>query len=276
MRVNVLGTIEVNRGDRMLRPTGAGQRALLAALTLEQGKVVPVDRLTRIIWGDAPPATARTKIQAHVSAVRQAIGSSVHDSSGPLLTIPPGYLLSEQNAVTDLAEFSALADRGHRAADAGLTDLASSLLGEALVLWRGPAFADVSAPAIRGAATMLAGRRLLAAEAKAEADLTLARWGTVVTELSALLISYPLRERLRGLLMLALHGLGCRADALSVYRAGHQLMVQELGLEPGAWLRGHYRRILADDGEPTETSRLKACAPETMPPALSLSPGSAA
>lgn len=275
MRVNVLGTIEVNRGGRVLRPTGAGQRALLAALALEQGKVVPVDRLTRIVWGDAPPATARTKIQAHVSAVRQAIGSSVHDSSGPLLTIPPGYLLSEQNAVTDLAEFSALAERGHRAADTGQADLASSLLGEALVLWRGSAFADVSAPAIRGAATMLAGRRLLAAETKAEADLALARWGTVVTELSALLISYPMRERLRGLLMIALHGLGCRADALSVYRAGHELMVQELGIEPGGWLRGHYRRILADEARPEGIPSLEP-GPETTAPAPALSSDSAA
>jgi DNA-binding SARP family transcriptional activator len=247
MRVNVLGPIEITADNRIIRPTGQAQRALLAALVLDHGKVVPVGRLTALLWGDHQPATARTKIQCHVSALRQVIGSGPRDAAGPLLTIPPGYLLTERAVVTDLAEFGSLVARGTQAAETGQPASAASLYGQALALWRGTAFADVSAPQIRAAAGVLAEQRLLAAEAKAEADLALGRCGTVVAEMSAWLISHPLRERVRGLLMMALHNLGCRADALTVYRAGHQMIAEELGFEPSAWLRGVYQRILTDD-----------------------------
>jgi DNA-binding SARP family transcriptional activator len=250
MLINILGPIEIIDHGRQVQLAGNGQRVVVACLAAEHGKIVPVDRLALALWGDKPPANARTKIQAHVCAIRQAIGCGVRDANSSLLTIPPGYMLSREGMETDLAKFDALAARGGKAAEAGQPDIASALLGDALALWRGAAFADVSAPLIRATAGVLEERRLLAAETKAEADLALARWGTMVTELSALLISYPLRERLRGLLMLALHGLGCRADALTVYRAGHQLMMEELGLEPSAWLRSQYRRILADETEP--------------------------
>jgi len=251
MLINLLGPIEIIDHDRQIRLVGNGQRVVIASLAADHGKIVPVERLATALWGSNPPASARTKIQAHVSAVRQAIGCGVRDANSPLLTIPPGYMLSREDTQTDVAKFDVLAGRGSAAAEAGQPGMASSLLGDALMLWRGAAFADVGAPPIRAAAKVLEERRLLAAETKAEADLALGRWGTMVTELSALLISYPLRERLRGLLMRALHGLGCRADALSVYRAGHQLMMEELGLEPSAWLRGQYRRILADEPEPS-------------------------
>jgi DNA-binding SARP family transcriptional activator len=57
----------------------------------------------------------------------------------------------------------------------------------------------------------------------------------------------PLRELLRGQLMLALYRLGCRADALNIYRAGHRIMIAEVGLEPGPQLRSLHQRLLADD-----------------------------
>jgi DNA-binding SARP family transcriptional activator len=244
MRINVLGCIEIADGDQVIRPAGQAQRTLLAMLVMDQGTAVPVGRLAATVWCDHPPATARTKIQSHMSALRRAMGSDPHDAAGPLLTIPPGYLLA---APTDLAEFRRLVDRGTQATEAGKPAHASALLGEALALWRGPAYADVGAAPVRLAASALTERRLLAAELKAEADLTLGRYGTVVTEMSAWLISHPFRERLRGLLMMALHRLGCRADAITVYRAGQEAMTTDLGLEPGAWLRGVYENILADN-----------------------------
>lgn len=247
MRVNMLGSIEVIAGGGVVPISGHGQRALLAALALDLGKIVPVDRLFEIIWGDSPPPTARTKIQMHVSALRRAIGCGTRDADSPLLTIPPGYQLSADAVTTDLAEFSVLAARGSRAAEDGEPGFASALFGEALALWRGTAFADVRSAPLRAVAESLAERRILVAEAKAAADLALGRYGTVAGELSEWLISYPLRERSRGLRMLALHGLGCRAEALSLYQTGRQLMARDLGLEPGIWLRGLYQRILDDD-----------------------------
>ena len=251
MRINVLGPIEISGGGRDGRLAGPGQRALLAALALDHGRVVGVGRLARILWDDRPPATARTKIQAHVSALRQAMGHSPGDAGSPLLTIPPGYLLSAETVGIDLAEFGELMSRGLAAAEAGEAATASGLLGAALTLWRGTAFSGVGAAPIRAAADGLEARRLMAAEAKAEADLELGRYATVVTELSALVIAHPLREHARGLSMLALDRLACRADALRLYQSGYEAMRQELGIEPGAWLRSVYQRILAGDPDPS-------------------------
>ena len=88
---------------------------------------------------------------------------------------------------------------------------------------------------------------MLACEAKAEADLALGHSDRVVAELPQWLAAHPFRERMRGMLMLALYRLGCRADALAVYRDGYQLMVVELGLEPGPPLRALHHHVLADD-----------------------------
>jgi len=147
----------------------------------------------------------------------------------------------------DLAEFDRLTAEGRRALAAGEPGPAGELFADALALWRGPAFADAVSPALRSAAGPLAERRVLTVEAKAEADLALGHPEVVVAELSAWLAEMPLRELLRGQLMLALYRLACRADALNVYRAGHRIMIAEVGLEPGPQLRSLHQRLLADD-----------------------------
>jgi DNA-binding SARP family transcriptional activator len=125
--------------------------------------------------------------------------------------------------------------------------MASELFGAGLVLWRGTAFADVTSPLIRSAATALEERRLLAVEAKAEADLALGHNELVLAELPSWLSAHPLRERLRALLILALYRRGCRADALVLHRTGRQVMIEELGLEPGPQLLRLHQLILAGD-----------------------------
>jgi DNA-binding SARP family transcriptional activator len=247
VRIDVLGPIQVTADGQTIRLAGQRQRALLAALTLELGKVVPVDRLVDVLWDVEPPPTARVKVQAHVSALRQSIGHGTRTADGPLLTRPPGYLLCHESIELDLAAFDLLVGQAKEAAESRDPAAASELFGTALAMWRGSAFADVRSPLIRGAADSLEDRRLLACEAKAEADLALGRSDRVVADLPQWLAAYPFRERMRGMLMLALYRLGCRADALTVYRDGHRLMVAELGLEPGPPLRGLHQHILADD-----------------------------
>jgi DNA-binding SARP family transcriptional activator len=247
VRIDVLGPIQLTAHGRAVRLAGQRQRALLAALTLEFGKVVPVDRLIDILWDVSPPPTARVKVQAHVCAVRQAIGHDGWAANGPLVTRPPGYVLRSEGIELDLAEFDALTTQANEASESRQPAAAAELLGAALALWRGSAFADVTSPLIRSAADSLEDRRLLACEAKAEADLALGRCDRVVAELRQWLVSHPFRERMRAMLMLALYRLGCRADALAVYRDGHRLMVAEFGLDPGPPLRVLHQHILADD-----------------------------
>ena len=241
MHIEVLGPIEVTECGQAIRLAGQRQRALLAALALDQDRVVSVARLVDVLWGFDPPATARAKVQAHVSALRQALGTGVIE------TRPPGYALAGRRSDVDLTEFEALRTGAGAARDAGEWALASQRYAAALALWRGPACADVTSPAIRTAAAALEERRLFAVEAKAEADLVLGRCEAVAADLAAPLAQHPLRERLRALAMQALYCLGCRADALSLYREGRRVMIAELGLEPGPYLRRLHQGILSDD-----------------------------
>jgi DNA-binding SARP family transcriptional activator len=247
LRISVLGPLQVTAGGWAARLSGQRQRALLAALTLEFGNAVSVDRLVDILWDVNPPPTARVKVQAHICALRQAIGHDTPAAGGPLVTQPPGYMLRREGVELDLATFDSLIVRAKDASESREPTAASELFGAALALWRGSAFADVRSPLIRSAADSLEDRRLLACEAKAEADLALGRPDRVVAELPQCLAAYPFRERMRGSLMVALYRLGCRADALAVYRDGHRLMVAELGLEPGPPLRSLHQHVLADD-----------------------------
>lgn len=243
LRVSVLGPVEAALGASPVRLSGTGQRAVLAALAARHGTVVPVASLAETVWAAAPPATARTKIQSHVSALRVALGYDLRDADSPLCTIRPGYVLSGDRAWVDATAFNDLLARAHAAGDpAG----AAALLGEALALWRGPAFTGLASPVLRAAGGVLDGRRLLALEDKAAADVSLGRYGAVISELSGWVDACPFRERLRGLLMQALYHHGCRADALYLYRSGQRLMRRELGLEPSSGLRSVYEAILSD------------------------------
>ena len=259
MQINVLGPIEVVRDGRPVRLSGQRQRALLAALVLEHGKVVSVDRLVDALWDARPPMTARAKVQAHVCALRQVAGGAGDDGgerAGWLLTRPPGYLLSTARVGLDLTEFEALSRLGDAAAGRGEPMAASALFGRALGMFRGTSFADVVSPLIRAAGQAIEDRRLLMVEAKAEADLGLGRPESVVSELRPWVAAHPLRERLRGLLMLAFYRLGCRADALCLYREGRRILVAELGLEPGPQLRDLHQLILADGAAPLRPSQV--------------------
>jgi DNA-binding SARP family transcriptional activator len=246
VRIDVLGPLEVTDGDRAVPVVGQRQRALLAALALELGKAVPVAGLVEALWGANPPVTARTKLQAHVSALRKAFGQDVRDE-GPLVTRAPGYLLRSGDVNLDLSVFEAQTTQGREALQAGRCVAASELFAAALALWRGPAFADIDSALIRGAAEKLQERRLRALEDKAEADLATGCCDNVVAEVWPSLTANPFRERLRAMVMIALYRLGCRAEALALYLDGHRVMVAELGLEPGPQLRDLHQRILADD-----------------------------
>src|SRR5262249_45695332 len=63
----LLGPVEVRDGDATVPIGGSKPRALLAALLLDLGTVVPAQRLVDVVWGEAPPDTARGLVQTYVS-----------------------------------------------------------------------------------------------------------------------------------------------------------------------------------------------------------------
>lgn len=248
MRINVLGPLEVRHGDRIVALAGMKQRVLLSSLALNPRTAVPVSVLMDMLWGGAPPPTARAKVHVHVSELRKTLGG---DRDGrhpgwPVVTCQGGYQLSG-DVDLDSWEFEINASRGRQAGRLGQHAQASGLFARAMAMWRGPALADVESDAIRAVANALNEGRMLAIEGKAEADLLLGWYDEVVAELTTVAAANPLRERLRGELMLALYRRGCRNEALAVYRDGHQAMTRELGLPPGPQLRRLQQFVYCDD-----------------------------
>jgi DNA-binding SARP family transcriptional activator len=236
----ILGPLEVRDGNRVL-PVGGGQRrALLALLLLRVNETVSRDRLIHDLWGEHPPSTAAKALQGHVSALRKLLepDRAPGTDGRVIVTRGGGYELRLEDERLDLECFERLRDEGRRALADGDPARASSRFREALGLWRGPPLADFAyEPFAQTEIARLEELRLATLEDRLEADLASNVHGEVVGELEALVREHPLRERLRGQLMLALYRAGRQAEALDVYQASRQALVEELGIEPGRRLR---------------------------------------
>ncbi|MGD0067573.1 MAG: tetratricopeptide repeat protein [Streptosporangiaceae bacterium] len=225
-------------------PTGR-QRVLLAVLLARAGTVVPADAVAEFVWDGAPPEGASTTVRSHVMRLRRALGPA---AGARVVTRYPGYLLQAGTDEVDVLWFRRLCREGGAAVRAGEWARAWDVLVKALELWRGDPLADVPSELLRrDEVPALEQLRLEAVEWWADAGLRLDRHAELVSELQSLAMRYPLRERLHAQLMLALVQSGRQAEALDAYQRTRDLLVEELGTEPGAELRGLHQRILAED-----------------------------
>ena len=242
MEFRILGPLEVSSDTGDVPLGGAQKRALLAVLLLHANEAVSVDRLVDELWPESPPKTAEKTVRVYVSQLRNALDDGRLERHGR------GYMLRLDGDDLDAARFEALLTEGRDQLAAGEPDRAAVTLTNALALWRGPPLTDFAyEPFAQAAIARLEQRRLVCLEERIEADLALARHEDVIAELEALVRDHPLRERLRGQLMLALYRSGRQAEALEVYRDGRRLLVDELGIEPGEELRRLERAILEQD-----------------------------
>lgn len=251
MNFNILGPFEVrDRNGAEVRVPGGRERALLVLLLIHCGEVVSTDRIVDALWGEHPPGTAAKAVQGYVSHLRRALepGHEAGTADGLLLTRPPGYVLHTDELAVDAARFEQLAAEGRRALEDGSPAEAAAVLDDALALWRGPALAEFAFDDFAQVEIhRLDGLRLAATEDRTESLLQLGRHGELVGELEPLVTAHPLRERMRGQLMLALYRSGRQAEALQVYRDGRRLLAGELGLEPGPELQRLEHAILEQD-----------------------------
>lgn len=271
MEFRLLGPVGVWSGGKPLGPATAQQRSVLTMLLLESGRVVSVERLELAVWGqEPPPATARNTIQGCVSQIRRILSGAAGIS---LDTVPPGYRLDVDPAKVDLFRFR---DLVRRAGEASLTE-ARDLLGRALGLWSGPALADVAGPWLHGAiGAALEEERLAAMEERLTISLRTGRHREVLAEVPMLMSEHPLRERPAYLMMAALHQDGRRAAALEVFRDVRELLVEELGIEPGDALQELHRRILQSEAAAAAPAPAAVPVPAELPARLGLFAGRAA
>ena len=246
----VLGPLEVLVEGRALELKRRKQRSLLALLLLHAGEVVSTDRLIEELWAGKPPKAAVGSLQNLVSALRKQLGAETVETQAP------GYRLAADSERVDLHRFERLVVTAGETEDARRR---ADLLREALALWRGPALADLAfeqfaqVPIAR-----LEEQRTAAREELVAAELELGRHAQLVGELEALVAQHPLRERLRGQLMLALYRSGRQAEALEAYRQARETLVDELGIDPSEELQQLEQAILRHDQELDLAARVAA------------------
>ncbi len=250
LTVQLLGPIEVRIGDRPVELGGPQQRALIAHLALEPGRLVSVERLIDLLWGDEPPRVPLGTLQSYVSRLRRALepDRAAGAQSEVLVTDAPGYVLRIEPEQVDLHRFRRLIGDARSAAHDPRAVLAR--LDEALALWRGPALAGIGPAEQTGPISIrLEEEREAAVDDRFEALLALGRHVEAVPLLQRGIDELPLRERRWALLALALYRSSRQADALRAMSRARSVLAEELGLEPGPELRALERRIF--DHDPT-------------------------
>ncbi|WP_433124518.1 BTAD domain-containing putative transcriptional regulator [Micromonospora sp. CA-240977] len=246
MRFGVLGPLTVWTTDGAVVPVpGLKVRALLAALLLHEGQPVAADRLIDYLWGDAPPTNAAAALSVKVSQLRRVLAEAEPGGRELVRSPPPGYRILVEHDEVDSRRFHRLVSEAR-----GARDIRSrvALFTTALALWRGPAFADFRDESFTAAAAAgLEEQRLLALEDCLDDRLALGEHGAVAGDLGDLLARQPMRERARGLHMLALYRAGRQSEALGSYDELRVRLREELGLDPGPELVALQRAILAHD-----------------------------
>src|SRR5215469_13957550 len=265
LEFGILGPLEVKAGGAPVRVGGPRQRALLALLLCHANRVVSRDQLIDELLGDQPDGSAEPILRVQISRLRKVLADG--DAAPRLIARPPGYSLRVEDGELDLQVFEQRATDGRRALEQGDPGRAAVLLREAESLWRGRPLADLEFERFaRFEIQRLEACRLAAVEERIEAELALGRHAALCPELEQLVAEHPLRERLRGQLMLALYRSGRQADALETYRTGRALLVEELGLEPGPELQRLECAILQQDaGLDLPGRAVAASGPDAVP-----------
>lgn len=238
----MLGSIEASTGATTIDVGHARQRGVLAALLVDAGDVVRTDQLVERVWGSRPPQRAQPTLYSYLSRLRRVLTSP---SGAPLLhRRSGGYQLAVDRSAVDLHRFRDLCARARSTSD---DEAAADLLGAALGLWRGNAFADLDTPFFNLQRHAAAQERLAAKLDRCDVRLRLGHHGELLAELLTRAEAHPLDERAAGQYMLALFRSGRAGDALAQYRLTRRRLREELGSDPGAALQQLHERMIAAD-----------------------------
>ena len=235
----VLGPVEViSAGGPLV--IGRGKALdVLATLLASPNQVISLDALAETVWHARPPVDPRAALHGVVARLRRLIGG------GYIETLPSGYRFGAEADFLDLLRFERLVASADQAQPGGD---ALGLLTEAIGLWRGTPFGNVSLPALlNGVVPRLSQLYLGACEQWAGLSLQAGRHDAVVARLAVLVAEHPFRERMAGQLMLGLYRSGRQADAIDVYESLRRALSDEMGIDPGPELQGLHLKILRAD-----------------------------
>src|SRR6266487_4380092 len=245
----ILTGLDVRVAGRSLPAIAAKQRTVLAILLLHPNEVVQIDLLVEGVWGDRPPASARNLIKTYVWRLRQLLdGHVVPAAPLRIATVADGYALRVLPGELDVERFDEMVRSSRDAMAAGDLTLAAARLTTAMAGWPGEALRDTPLEG-RFAAELhaLGERRLAVLEERIALDMRLGRYASLIPALQRLIAADPLHETWHAHLVMALYQSGRRMAALNAYSAARDILVTELGLEPGTELRSLQQSILTEN-----------------------------
>ena len=263
LRVGVLGPVTAWYGHDELHVGQPRQQAVLGVLAMRANRVISRGELVDAVWGQDAPASAEGGIYTYVAGLRRIIepGRSLRGPGRVLVSSGAGYVLHLVPGQPDAVAFEQQLAWARQLRRGGDPAGAVTALEGALGLWRGAAFAGVPGPFAETERARLAELRSTAAEERADVLLALGRHEEVVPDLTAMVADHPLRERMRGLLMIALYRSGRHAEALRVFQDGRRVLADELGIGPGSDLSRIHQQVLTSDPAlnlPADGSRVAA------------------
>jgi WD40 repeat protein/DNA-binding SARP family transcriptional activator len=239
MGIAVLGPLLVDGQVDGLSPR---DRVVLSALVVRLGEPTTTEALADALWGERLPTSWPKVVQGCVVRLRKRLGVGAIES-GPL-----GYRLTLSDDELDTRRFERLVQRGRAALEDGDPARSSYLLSEALDLWRGRALADLDEwePA-RAEVVRLEELRMRAEELRVEAETEAGHGQEVLDRARWLVDQAPYRERRWALLARALYQAGRQEEALGTLKQARDMLVDELGLDPGPELAELEHRVLRQD-----------------------------
>ena len=255
VRFEVLGPLRSWRGDVAIDLGPVQQQVVLAVLLLQQNRAIARQQVINAVWGEGEPRSAGALLHRHISGLRHVLDLSRYPlgesaqlpESARLAWTNAGYVLTVPSGGLDLDIFDRQVDTARKARFAGDLASAAEILRSALGLWRGPLCDGLSSPFLDAQRDRLEERRISIVEECVELDLAIGDRDDVISELRQLVTEHPFRERVHGLLMLALYRSGRRADALAAFQEARQLLREELGVEPAEALQRLHQQILSAD-----------------------------
>jgi DNA-binding SARP family transcriptional activator/tetratricopeptide (TPR) repeat protein len=267
LRVGVLGPVTVWRNGREVLAGQPRQLAVLGVLASRANRVVSRSELVDAVWGDEPPVSVDSGIYTYIAGLRRVLDPdrSRRAPGQVLVSSGGGYLLRLGPGGLDADQFAECLGKSRGLRASGDMNGAAQVVDEALGLWRGQPFAGVPGPFAESERLRLDELRTTAAEERADLMLTRGQSAAAVPELTTLVAEHPLRERARGLLMIALYRCGRQAEALHVFHDARARLADDLGIDPGTELTRVHQRVLAMDPALDGPGQVPAAEPVSRP-----------
>lgn len=273
MKFEILGPVRARRDGMVVELGPAKQVAIIVTLLMNADRSVSREELIRAVWApdDVPPSVDNV-IATYIARLRRILEPARRRRApGALIqSTPAGYRMPAQHGRLDVQLFHDLVDEAREARRGG--DLGAAFAGfdRARGLWRGEPLEGVPGPFALNHRARLDSLRVDTLEERFDVALELGRHAEIVAEAASLAVTYPARERIRAILMLALYRSGRQAEALAVFSDARRTLVSDLGIEPGPELRRLHEWVLRSDprlelSEPRARNSRPATRPGQLP-----------